>query len=88
MGEVRKLANEQLSRFLVSTNFSQSDGTRTVTMGLLDTTRGLQISISILFSMMVVGNIREQIYGQLWRRVVYEAPFHQWTCEQFARTPA
>ena len=39
--KVRKFANKQSSRFFVWTVFA-SDGTRTVTMGLLDTTRGLQ----------------------------------------------
>uniref|UniRef100_H2Z6S0 Uncharacterized protein n=1 Tax=Ciona savignyi TaxID=51511 RepID=H2Z6S0_CIOSA len=34
----RKLANEKLSRLLVSTNFSQSDGSWSVTMRLLDAT--------------------------------------------------
>lgn len=35
-----KFADEQLSRFLVTTDFSQSDGSRPVTMGFLDTTSG------------------------------------------------
>lgn len=33
-----QLADEQFSRFLVTTDFSKSDGTRAVTMRLLDTT--------------------------------------------------
>jgi hypothetical protein len=41
-GGIRELADEQFSRLLVTTNFSESDGTRTITMGLLDTTGGLE----------------------------------------------
>ena len=40
--EVRKLANEQFGGFLVATDFSESDGTGTVTMRLLDATGGLE----------------------------------------------
>jgi hypothetical protein len=36
----RELADEELSRLLVTTNLTESDGTRAVTMGLLDTTSG------------------------------------------------
>ena len=37
-----QLANEQLSRLLVPTNFTESDRSRTESMGLLHTTRCLQ----------------------------------------------
>ena len=36
----RQLADQKLSRLLVTTDFTKSDGTGTVTMGLLDTTSG------------------------------------------------
>ena len=35
-----ELADEELGRLLVPTNFTESDGTRTETMRLLDTTSG------------------------------------------------
>merc|ERR1711881_123158 len=35
-----QLADEQFGRFLVATNFSEGHGTRTVTMGLLDSSGG------------------------------------------------
>ena len=34
----RKLADQELSGLLVATNLTESDGTRLITMGLLDTT--------------------------------------------------
>jgi len=37
-----QFANEQFCGFLVATNFSESDCTRTVTMGFLDTSRCLE----------------------------------------------
>jgi hypothetical protein len=43
---VRELANEQFSGFLVATDFSKGDGTRAVTMGLLDATGGLEQRVS------------------------------------------
>jgi len=36
----RKLADQELGRLLVTTDFSESDGTRLVAMGLLDTAGG------------------------------------------------
>ena len=36
----RKLANEQLSRLLIPSNFTKGDGTRPEAMRLLDTTGG------------------------------------------------
>jgi hypothetical protein len=36
-----ELADEQLSRFLVATNFTEGDSSRPETMGLLDTTGGV-----------------------------------------------
>jgi len=50
----RKLSDEEISRFLVFSDFSQSDGTGSISMGLLDTTGsggGLSSSLgSELFS--------------------------------------
>jgi len=43
-GLVRKFANEQFGGFLVAANLPERDGTRAVTMGFLDTTRGLEQS--------------------------------------------
>lgn len=42
---IRKFANEQFSRFLVTTDFSESDGTGTVTMRFLDTARSLEMKL-------------------------------------------
>jgi hypothetical protein len=42
MRGIREFADEQLGRLLVATNFSESDGTGTVTMGFLDSAGGLQ----------------------------------------------
>ena len=38
-----ELADQEFGRFLVATDFTESDGTGAVTMGLLDTSRGLHI---------------------------------------------
>merc|ERR1712001_651206 len=35
-----ELADQQLSRFLVTTNFTKGNSTRTITMGLLDSSSG------------------------------------------------
>jgi hypothetical protein len=37
---LRELSDEELSRFLVSTDLTESDSSGTVTMGLLDTSSG------------------------------------------------
>ena len=37
----RELSDEELSRFLVTTNFTEGDGSRAETMGLLDTASGV-----------------------------------------------
>ena len=39
-----KLADQKLSRLLVSTDFTKCDGTRAVTMGLLDASRSERVS--------------------------------------------
>ena len=39
-----ELADQELSRFLVTTDFTESDGTGAVTMGLLDTSRSVLLA--------------------------------------------
>jgi hypothetical protein len=44
---LRELANEQFGRFLVTTDFTERDGTGTVTMGFLDSSGGLDGSATV-----------------------------------------
>jgi len=42
-----ELADQELSRFLVTTDFTEGDGTGAVTMGLLDTSGSVYVSVRL-----------------------------------------
>jgi hypothetical protein len=73
-----KFADQEFSGFLVSSDFSESDGTGTVTMGFLDAAGTVELDWE--------GDSEctwGQIFGRPLRRVVYEGLCHRWTCGQF-----
>jgi hypothetical protein len=78
-----QLADQELSRLLVTTDFTKSDCTRAVTMGLLDTsgTAGMSDEWPTVWAGVVTWG---PISWQPWRRVVCEGLCHQSTCGQFA----
>ena len=65
---------------MVSTDFSESDCSRTIAMRFLDSPGGLDM-LAYVFG---TGPIRELIYEPLLRRVVFGVLFLPWTCGQFA----
>ena len=52
-----ELADEQLSRLLVATNLTKSDGTGLITMGLLDTSGGGSALAGSLGSELLAGSL-------------------------------
>ena len=73
-----ELADQELSRFLVTTDLTESDGTGAITMGLLDTS-GSDVSTALAETSTWV-----RIFWRPWRRVVCEGLCHQSTYGQFA----
>ena len=53
----RELADEKLSRLLVATNLTKSDGTGLITMGLLDTSGGGRALAGGLGSKLLTGSL-------------------------------
>jgi hypothetical protein len=78
-----QLADQELSRLLVTTDFTKSDRTGAVTMGLLDTsgTAGMSDEWPNVWAGIVTWG---PISWQPWRQVVCEVLCHQSTCGQFA----
>ena len=81
-----ELADEQLGRLLVATDFTEGDGTRPEAMGLLDTAcciDGLH-NEGELECQRQERRGYERSYERPWRQVAYEVPYHRWTCGRFA----
>ena len=84
-----QLADEELRRLLVATDFTEGDGTRPETMRLLDTTsRGLNAQGRMSRGDLDVsdreGHVPEPSCAQPWPRAAYAGPCHQWTYERSA----
>ena len=80
-----QLADEELSRLLVATDFSESDGTRLIPMRLLDTTGGWGSLAGSLGSELLTRSLRMIVSDDDFEvDVRCNIPCHQWTCERSA----
>ena len=73
-----ELADQKLSRFLVTTDFTEGNGTGAVTMGLLDTSGSVLLVCEIAKRRTWV-----QIFSLPWTRVVCGGLCLRWTCGRF-----
>jgi hypothetical protein len=71
-----KLADEELRRLLVATDFTKSDGTGTETMGLLDTTGALRKKREKLSERSRESHVllERSCALQTWQPIAYEGP--------------
>jgi hypothetical protein len=66
-----ELPDEELSRFLVTTNFTEGDGSGAETMGLLDTASSVLEYESAMTRVKIRWYPRQSYVPMTWQRVVY-----------------
>ena len=81
-----ELADEQLGRLLVATDFTEGDGTRAEAVRLLHTTsRSRCLSLARLGSELLARGLAcSRVVKQSLEYLGTEDAYHQWTCERSA----